>query len=301
VTTTLAEPVADTLPLTFPQASAFLRSSTNTSPNSSTDDTPNSAQELADLREYPGEIRTRDFIKSHAAKLSKYAIETGYDSRTGTYRHAPLEAWNGPRGSQRLYQEVMFGDSVPLESFQGSRIDALEWMRDEGLVGVADDGTVQPLSDSKGVKRRTYPGADRSDSKAKIGHYLGDRGVGLVLAAMTNLMRHTPKSRIKRRKLAAAERHGGMSLPVYDIATEANSIKAKRPDLDSYRFLSVSTVRAIVKGLLLGGSLIEAEPPKAVRMNRSWRTFPRVFGRPGETAESPPDYDLFWAAKEEAS
>lgn len=235
------------------------------------------AQKLSGQRGCTDQTRTRDYLTSEAAKSKKYAIETGFDPKTQTYRTAPLEPWTGPKGSQRLYQRIMFADAAQVGEFRAADMAAIEWLRDEGLAGVDDDGFLRPLSDSRPTVRRAYPGAPVGDKKAKIGSTLRQLGRGLVLAAMANLMRHQPVSKIARRKLAFADRKHGMSLSAYDITTEANAIKAKRGDLDEYRYLSVSTVRAIVKELLADGVLIEAEPPKALRARRTWRTLPRIF------------------------
>jgi hypothetical protein len=249
------------------QVTAFLRASNTTKEH---------AQETGDLRRHIDQTRTRDFLFSEAAKAKKYSIETGFDERTQSYR-MPLEPWTGPKDSQRLYQRVMFTEPLRVADYAGADLPRLEWLRDEGLAGVDDDGFVRPLSDSRPAGRRAYPGAKVGDKKAGIGKYLRGLGRGLVLAAMANLMRHMPVSKIGRRKLAFADRRGGMSLSGYDVTTESNAIKSKSPDLDEYRYLSVSTVRTILKELLADGTLAEAEPPKAVRIQRSWRTLPRIF------------------------
>jgi hypothetical protein len=266
------------VPRQSPQVTAFLRVSNTLDID---------AQKLPDLR-ILDQTRTRDFLDAERAKRKKYSIETGFDEQTQTYRAAPLEPWTGPKGSQRIYQRVMFADPRPVGDYAGADLAALEWMRGEGLAGVDDDGFVRPLSDSRPAERRAYPGAPGGDKRAKLGKTLRGLGRGLVLAAYANLQRHQPVSKIGRRKLALAERRGGMSLSAYDIATEANAIKAKRDDLDEYRYLSVSTVRAIVKELLADGALIEAEPPKALRAQRTWRTLPRVFAPMADAAPADP-------------
>lgn len=238
------------------------------------------------------QVRTRDFLDSDRSKHRKYSIETGFDDRTGTYRTAPLEPWTGPKGAMRLYQQVMFGEPRQVGDYTGNEQAAVGWMRDEGLAGVDDDGLVRPLSDSRAPGRRAYPGAPGGDKKAKVGRQLRELGHGLVLAAVANLQRHQPVGKVSRRKLALADRKHGMSLSAYDITTEANAVKAKRADLAGYRYLSVSTVRAVLKKLLADGTLTEAEPPKAIRMHRTWRTFPRVFAPIGDNADGDTRWEL---------
>jgi len=178
----------------------------------------------------------------------------------------------------RLYQRVMFGDPLTIGDVRAAELDSLEWMRDEGLTGVDDNGEVRPLSDSKAARRRTYPGAKVSDKKASIGHYLRGHATGLVLAAFANLTRGIATARGLRKKISKAARHGGTMLSAYDIAAEANTIKGKRRDLDDRRYLSVSTVRALILMLLNDGTLEEIEPPRAIRRQRSWFAVPRVYG-----------------------
>lgn len=250
-----------------------------------------SAQKSSGQRKLIDQKRTRTFLDSEAGKRRKYSIETGFDEKTQTYRTAPLEPWTGPKGSQRLYQRVMFAEPATVGEYNANELKSIEWMRDEGLAGVDDDGFVRPLSDSRPAERRAYPGAPGGDKRARIGRQLREHGRGLVLAAMANLFRHQPVSKIGRRKLALADRKNGMSLSAYDITTEANAIKSKRSDLDEFRYLSVSTVRAIVKELLADGVLVEAEPPKAVRAQRTWRTLPRVFA-PMAVAAPDPEWEL---------
>jgi hypothetical protein len=251
-------------------------------------------QALAEVgRRYPrDQKRTRTFLDTEAAKRKKYAIETGFDEETQAYRAAPLEPWTGPAGSQRVYQRIMFSDPVSITGYQAGELAAVEWMREEGLAGVDDDGLVRPLSDSRPAERRAYPGAPVKDTCRKVngahtctdgkhcagfGRYLREHGRGLVLAAMANLMRHMPVGKVNRRKLALADRKHGMSLSAYDVTAEANAVKSKRPDLDEFRYLSVATVRSWLNDMLAAGDLHEAEPPKALRIQRSWRTLPRVF------------------------
>jgi hypothetical protein len=258
---------------TSPQARAFLRISKDIEDN---------AQKRRDLQEQPGDLRTRHYLEQDAERTRKYSIETGYDERTGAYRTAPLEPWTGPRQSMRLYQRLVFGDALTLADLQAEELAIIEWMRDEGLAGVDDNGQVRALSDAETGKRRTYPGAKVSDKKAAIGHQLRNEAPGLVLAAIANLTRGKATARGLRKRLAKAARHGGTMLTAYDITTEANAIKARRHDLDDRRYLSVSTVRALVKCLLKDGTIEEIEPPRAVRRQRSWRVIPRVFAAVAE-------------------
>jgi len=283
-------------PTTNPQVRAFLRISQEEELN---------AQKRSDLQRHRGALRTRHFLDRERDKVRKYSIETGYDERTGAYRLAPLEPWTGPKGSMKLYQRLMFGDAVALGDVKGGHLGIVEWMRDEGLAGVDDNGNVLPLSDASAPERRAYPGAPVRDSKAKVGHSLRDLGRGLVLAAITNLMRHKPVSKIGPRKLAFAERRGGIALSAYVVATEANAIKGKRSDLGEYKYLSVSTVRKWIKNLIAGGDIFEAEAPRAVRVNRSWKTLPRVFEKritdwsavPLDTLDNPATWEQMEAAR----
>jgi hypothetical protein len=251
-----------------PQVTAFLHISKTMEIN---------AQKRSDLQERPGSLQTRDFIDDERQRARKYSIETGFDERTGAYRLAPLEPWTGPGGSMRLYQRIMFGDALTVADVKGDQLEIVEWMRDEGLAGVDDKGQIRPLSDARTGKRRVYPGAPVADKRAAVGYQLREQAAGLVLAALANLTRGVATARGLRRKMAKAARHGGMTLSAYDIASEANTIKAKRKDLADRRYLSVSTVRALIKILLRDGTIEEIEPPHAVRRQRSWRVIPRVF------------------------
>lgn len=237
-----------------------------------------------DLRERAGrQPRKRTVLTDLDARRKKLAIESGYDIRRHAFLAAPLEPWTCPvNAGGRMYAEIMLGDpgATTLGDYSGDRLAALEWMRGEELVMVDDDGRIQPLSDGAPRDRRAYPGALVSDAKAKIGRQLRHRAVGLVLAAFVNITRRCTVARISPHKRRHMERHNGIAITAYDLAREANAIKAKRRDLDEFRYLSLSRCRDIVRELVKTGQLAEAEPPKAVRRDRSWFTLPRVFENP---------------------
>lgn len=237
----------------------------------------------SDLRKRRGKPRHRPILLNPEARMRKLGLETGYDTRRDVFLKTPLEPWTCPTtGGARLYATIMRGDdgATTLDDYSGDQITALEWMRYEQLIAVGDGGQVHALGDAQPAVRRSHPGAPVSDRKAAVGRQLRHRGPWLVLAAFANIVRRHPRKRISAGKRAAMDRPHGISIAAYDLCAEANAIKHKRRDLDGYRYLSVSTVRRIIRDLLQCGLLTETEPPRVIRVQRSWRTIPRVFAVP---------------------
>lgn len=235
-------------------------------------------RKAADLAEYIGrQPRMREILAEPGERMKKLGLETGYDTRYDVFRFVPLEPWTGPDGSMRTYQRIMLADdgATTIGDYSGADLDKLEWMRDEELVSIGDDGRIHALSDSRAKKVRKYPGAAVPDERAGIGSQLRDLARGLVLAAITNLSAGRPVRRRKRQGLTAE----GIKITGEQVAAEVNAIKAKRPELAGYRWLSLSTARGIIRELIGCGLLEELSPPKPVRQQRSWRTMPRVIRR----------------------
>lgn len=232
-----------------------------------------------DLRERNGKPRRRRILEDPGDRMRKCNLETGYDSRRDLFLAEPLEPWTCeyPAPAKRAYTDLMRG--VPgtdlLENWDGVALDALPWMRDEELVTISEDRLrVVPLSDEAARVTRRYPGALVIDTLARYGRQLRDQASGLVMAAFVNIC--AGKSR-KRGRKPGIRTASGIRLAARELCAEANRIKARRPDLDGYRYLSVDTCRRVIRGLLGAGLLTELEAPRAVRERRSWKTVPRLF------------------------
>lgn len=262
---------------TKPQVSEFLLHPS--------DSLPEKQQELSYLRERAGrQPRRRRVLASREERAAKLSIET---TRTHPVTGEilplpPLEPWTCPVPSGLMaYSEIMFAEdgTFRLSDFDGERLTALAWMREQELVSVGDDGRIHALSDAEPPDRRAYPGAPGSDRKAAIGRYLRQHAAPLVLAAIVNLSAGKSVRRSRQPK-ASLDRGDGVSITAYAVCREANAIKAKRRrDLDEYRYLSVSAVRALIRALVLAEVLHEVSPPHPVRRNRSWRMLPRIVER----------------------
>lgn len=236
----------------------------------------------SELRKRTGQSRRRHVIDDPGERMRKLAIETGYDIRHDLFLKAPLEPWTSPVpvAGMRAYSDLMRGrpGADLLESWSGERLAELEWMRDEQLVTITEDRLrVVPLSDEAPRDNRKYPGAPVVDALARIGRQLRGHARGIIGAAFANAcIRRTRKRGKQPGRLTAA----GIQLAARELCEEANRIKARRPDLDEYRYLSVDTCRRVIRELLADGLLTEAEPPRAVREGRSWKTIPRTFEVP---------------------
>jgi hypothetical protein len=262
---------APAAPAPLPQVNEFLHLKSITSPNK--------VQEPSDLHEHAGaKPHNRSVIGEADAKTSKYEIETGI-GRDGKI-WSPLEPWTCPvNGGTRLYREIMFAAAPPLiDGFTGEKLTAVRWMHDVQLVTIAEDGQVLPLSDERGKKTRSYPGAPVTDKRAGIGRYLKGHGRNLVLAALCNLAAGKQVRR-GRGRATAVERGDGIEITAERVCKEANAIKAKRGDLGEHRFLSLSACRQLIRDLLTDAVIEELRSPKPVRQNRSWRTLPRIISK----------------------
>lgn len=243
-----------------------------------------------------------------AEALAKLAIETGRRHPETGKLLPPLEPWTCPvpMTGMLAYARIIKGSdgADQLSSYAGDRLRALNWMRQEQLVRV-ENGRVLPLSDMDRAERRTYPGALISDEEVKRTRscYLGERGEGLIMAAVLNLRnRDTPRRALHTR--------GGLALACYQIAEEVNRIISTRLELDGFRYMSVETCRRMIKGydgperkdgtrkhypgLIERGMLTELEPPKAVRKGRTWHTLPRVLGLEIGGSEYTEEFILRW-------
>jgi len=235
-----------------------------------------SERQLADLLRYRivHHASGREVLAKADQRRRKYEIETGI-GRDGTI-HAPLEPWTAPGSrwsSMFFYGRIMHAEpgTYSLDQLSRAELEQAHWMAAEGLVLVDEDMRIHPLSDAAASKGRMYPGAPGSDKTAAIGLYLRDNATGLVAAALWNLSVH-------RGEKGGAELVGadGVRAKVAQICAEANRIKAKRPGLAEYRYLSVTRCAEIVRALIDGGFLDEIEPVRFERRFRSWRAVSRA-------------------------
>lgn len=244
----------------------------------------------SDLRESAYVPRKRHVLTDPAEIRKKHAIEMGFNWLTGQMLPAPLEPWTGPAGSERIYNQLMRRGPSRLQDYSGPDLAVIEWLTDEELAAIVpgDDGMrIVPLSDGKASEQRKYPGAPVSDERAKIGRQLRGNLEGIVLSALFNLSSGRTVRRGRRRTggLHAAD---GIPITGAQVAAEANAIKARRRDLDEYRWASLSRVREIIRKLIRGGLIEEVRPPRPVREKRSWRTMARVIRRMVSVPGEPP-------------
>ena len=205
-------------------------------------------------------------------------METGYDARRDMYLKAPLEPWDCPNApaAKLLYARIRRADdgTLKLDSFSGVDLDYLRWLEDQQLVGFGTGGAIHMLDDPAAKTGKNYPGAPEGDKRAAIGKQLRGRVTSLLLAALLNFKRGRTLTQRNGTDLA---RHGGLALPARLVCQEVNKLKAKRSDLDEYRYLHVDTCARILRDWCRAGILIEAEPPRAIRSGRRWITLPRVY------------------------
>jgi hypothetical protein len=249
------------------------------------------ATKCADLGKRAARDFSRPVITDPRRRAQKYAAETGYDIRAGRFLRAPLEPWtcDAPAEAMRLYGEIM---AAP----DGTRTAAdypaprqryhLAWMQAEQLITTGPGGSIHALGD-RTARQPAYPGAPRPDRPYGGGgpRQLRDLGRGLVLAAYWNITCGQPLVTVRR---AGMLRSGGVALSASAVCAEVNAIKARRRDLDGYRYMSTETCRRILAGLLRSGDLSEVEPPSRIRAGRTWVTLPRVYELPAGAAEFPP-------------
>jgi hypothetical protein len=239
-------------------------------------------RKTADLLEHAGaHPRQRHVLTDPAERGKKLAIETGWDAIRDQPRKAPLEPWTGPPRSVLLYAHLMRDPdgAHSLGEYGTPGLDALAWMADEELISVGEHGEIHALSDGRPKDGRRYPGAPVGDALAKAGRSLMGNARGLILAALYNLSSGRTVRRTRKRRRHAAETADGMQLTAAQVCAEANRIKARRPDLAGFRYLSLSRCRELIRDLIDGGVIEQVEPPRAVRQRRSWRTIPRVIAR----------------------
>jgi hypothetical protein len=242
-----------------------------------------------DLLEHAGgKPHNRAILEDPAARLEKLCIETGWDVRRNKALKMPLEPWTGPSGSMLMYADLMRDPDGAhnLAQYGAPGHAALEWMREEELISIGEAGEIHGLSDGRPKAGRRYPGAPVSDALAKAGRQLRDRARGLVLAALFNLSTGRTVRRTRKRQRHAAETADGMRLTAAAICAEANRIKARRPELDGCKYLSLSRCRDLIRDLIEAGLITQLEPPRAVRQKRSWRTVPRMIARITDQAAS---------------
>lgn len=249
-------------------------------------DADSKVEQRSSLRKDAGRHHVRrDVLTDPAERAKKLAIETGYDIRRDLFLKAPLEPWlcDYPAIAMRAYADIMNevpGADVIANWNDKARLDALLYLRSEQLVMVSEDRLrVVPLSDARPAERRKYPGAPVDDDHAKIGKYLGGILDDLIIEAHRNLSTGQSAQRRPRRLRPGALLSAGIRLTAHEICEEVNAIKARRRDLDSFRWAGTDITRKRIKSLIDERKLIELEPPHAVREGRSWKTIGRVFER----------------------
>lgn len=209
--------------------------------------------------------------------MRKLAIETGYDIRRDLFLKAPLEPWlcDYPIVAMRAYARIMRDEpgARDLASYDTpAELDAIAYIRDEQLIGT-DRNKIVPLSDARPRDQRKFPGAPVPDGLAGYGKRLGPLADELIMEAFARYC--AGGARLPPGALLAS----GVRLVARQFAAEANAIKASRPELDVYRYLSVATCQRHVRDLIEAGRLKELEPPRPVRQGRSWVTIARLFER----------------------
>lgn len=235
----------------------------------------------------------RPVITKIRDRRRKYAIETGYDTRTGQFLKAPLEPWTcpNPQGAWLLYREIIDAPdgSLHLSQYRGrADLRHLEYMQHEKLIGFDARGWIHVLGDpDRPAERSKYPGAPVPDTKAATGKQLRGHAAELVMTALRRLFsgRSLLKlSKQQKRQLAEWRGRRGMPLGARWICWEANLIKRlERPDLADHRFLSVDTCRRVLRVLRDLGKLTVLRKVRRFRADRSWKCDPAVYEAP------PPD------------
>lgn len=238
------------------------------------------AAKRSGLRQLEGRIpRGRHVVTDPGERQRKFAVETGYDIRKDRFLAEPLEAWpsDHPDG-KRWYLRLMQGADISLKNLRhGPDLDFWQAMAAEQLVTV-ERGKLVPLSDGQREPGRRYPGTTVPDVKAGIGRQLRSRAEELFTVALANLTRGRSARRSARRK-GKFVGEDGIALTAADFAAEMNRVKSRRPDLEGYRFASVSLAGRLIRKMLGLGLAEELVPPRHSRRRRSWITLPRVFSR----------------------
>lgn len=263
-------------PVTHPQVTAFPL------PKDSTG-TVFRQRKAPDLLEPDGgKPRDRAILTDPAKRMKKLCIETGWDAVRNRPLKMPLEPWTCPvRMGDLMYGNLMRDPdgAHKVTDFSGDGLTALRWMREEDLISIGADGEIHMLSDARPAPGRKYPGAPVADALAKAGRSLMGNARGLILAALFNLSTGRTVRRTRKRQRHAAETADGMALTAAAICAEANRIRQRRPDLDGFRYLSLSRCRELIRDLIEDRVIEQVAPPRAVRQRRSWRTIPRVIAR----------------------
>lgn len=236
-----------------------------------------------DLRERKGKVpRRRTVLDDPGERLRKFAIETGYDIRHDHFLSEPLEEWTCPDKNlgKIAYKDLMTGGrEFRIDDLDPRDLAIWQWALAEELATVTEDGLIIPLSDASPPSVRSYPGAPVPDQRAGIGKQLREQAAGLMLAAFANLCRGVSVVRARARRRKGRITGDGIMLSAAVLAAEANAIKARREDLDGYRYLSLSTCRRLIRALISAGVLDEISSPKATRRRRSWAMRPRILRR----------------------
>lgn len=244
-----------------------------------------------DLQQRTGKIpRRRGVITDPGDRLKKFSVETGYDIRRGYFLNEPLEPWTCPDKNlgKIAYRDLMvFGRQFRLDDLDPRDREIWTWALDEQLAALTGDGLIVPLSDAAAPRVRSYPGAPVPDQRAGTGRQLRDRAAGLMLSAFANLCRGVSVVRSRARRKRGRITGDGIMLSAQALAAEANAIKARRPDLAEFRFLSLSTCRRLIRALIGAGLLHEVSSPKPMRVRRSWVMRPRVLRLMTEVPEFP--------------
>jgi hypothetical protein len=225
----------------------------------------------------------RRVITDPSARRRKYAIETGYDARSGRFLRAPLEPWtcdNAP-AAMLLYQQVMAAPDASLNvwDFRGADLRHLEYLEAEQLVMADTRGWISMLGDpDRPTPRRRYPGAPVTDKRASVGRQLRGRAKELVLSALIRLRKGTSLlklSRSQRREMSSSQ---GVPLGARWITWEANLVKQHlRPDLSEHRYLSIDTCGRWLRRLAALGLVLVVEPARRYRAGRRWQCKPAVY------------------------
>jgi hypothetical protein len=241
------------------------------------------------LREHQGKVpRRRDVLTDPGDRMRKFAVETGYDTRRGAFLAAPLEEWTCPDKNlgKLAYRDLMvWGKVFRIDDLDERDREIWTWALNEQLAAVDEHGVIVPLSDAASPSVRSYPGAPVPDQRAGIGRRLGVLAPALMLTSLANLSRGISVVRSRMRRKRGRITGDGIEVTAQALAAEANAIKARRPDLAEYRYLSLSTCRRLIRALIGAGVIDQVSPPKPMRVRRSWAMRARVLLRMTEVPE----------------
>jgi len=245
------------------------------------------AAKSSDLRRRASEALDRHYIAEESKRRAKYAVETGYDMRAGSFLSAPLEPWtceNAP-AAMLLYRRIMEAPdwTLSVSDFTGADLGHLQYLYDQQLIEWEPPelgGRIAMLSDPEYPDNRTkYPGSGLPDKRSAVGKQLRGHGFEIVKEALRNLAAGRSRLKLSRSQRDELTEWDGDTVPfaLRWICWEANLVKRARPDLAEHKFLSIATCGRIVRALRDSGQLTVARPVRRWRAGRQWMTTPAAY------------------------